>query len=284
MGESTFAAFEGKLRQRNSGITHDEIIWAAFEKVRPMADRMLLFTHALYAFNTGRPHFEIARESQRRELEEYMRGGITHVEILGGECPACKSLPKRKLEIGEALATMPLPCKECTTFTEDDEPQLRRPGWCRCCYVAHVEGSPPRAYSASRSVSTVPCSSPAPVVSGKQRAAGLGCLLGVGVVVLAPAVCFAQRYIAVQPIIEVASAASPASLTAETQSQRTSSRAMLAASRRLHHPQFKLGLRAGIGAPWNLPRPSVQSPLACSGAVQPAERETVTLRRPTGWF
>ncbi len=133
MGEAQFIAFERDLRALRGDISFDELMWTGFEAVRPRANSGVLFTQAQYAFRTERPHFDIAQESNRRALEEYLEQGITSVEIVGGECGACKKLDKRKLRISDALETMPIPCESCTSFL--DAPEPKRSGWCRCCYV-----------------------------------------------------------------------------------------------------------------------------------------------------
>jgi hypothetical protein len=68
----------------------------------------------------------------RINLKGFKEMGFERVEIECADdaCPACKKMAGRKLKIEEAMSTMPLPCKGCSTKREEVE------GYCRCRYFA----------------------------------------------------------------------------------------------------------------------------------------------------
>ena len=71
-------------------------------------------------------------ESLLHSLESYKDSEvIEYVEILAtrDSCEACKKGEGNKISLENAIATAPLPVKECS----------HECGYCRCCYIPVVE-------------------------------------------------------------------------------------------------------------------------------------------------
>jgi hypothetical protein len=99
--------------------------------------KMLYHDMAWFLDEEGQEFFDILVARQRAELMEYKtQWGIKKVRITtsADPCPACKKLDGKVLTIQQALKTMPIPCKECTTTVLG-----KREGFCRCNYDAVVE-------------------------------------------------------------------------------------------------------------------------------------------------
>ncbi|MGE5583082.1 MAG: TM2 domain-containing protein [Bacillota bacterium] len=79
--------------------------------------------------------FDLLQRALKMQLLEYRRDGYTKkVRIAGSNtdaCPACRRLAGRIYTIDEALQTMPIPCKECSTNLTAEIT-----GFCRCVYQA----------------------------------------------------------------------------------------------------------------------------------------------------
>ena len=68
---------------------------------------------------------------------DYRQAGLKKVEVLTANqasCDACNKQNRKILTIDEALETMPIPVKECST-----EVFVDGKGFCRCLYVACVD-------------------------------------------------------------------------------------------------------------------------------------------------
>ena len=88
-------------------------------------------------FGRGRDHQQLAAESRKSELWYYQAAyrslDIQRVTIAtSGEasCPECQPLEGREFSIDEALKLMPIPCKTCQTWANENP----HGGWCRCSY------------------------------------------------------------------------------------------------------------------------------------------------------
>ena len=71
------------------------------------------------------------------KLKQYQSSGFESVEIITcGEqsCTSCQKLEGKVINITDALATKPLPCKDCTFDLES----VNEIGWCRCTYCPHI--------------------------------------------------------------------------------------------------------------------------------------------------
>ena len=71
------------------------------------------------------------------KLKQYQSSGFESVEIITcGEqsCTSCQKLEGKVINITDALATKPLPCKDCTFDLES----VNEIGWCRCAYGPHI--------------------------------------------------------------------------------------------------------------------------------------------------
>jgi len=68
----------------------------------------------------------------RVNLKSFKEMGFERVEVECAEdaCPACKKMAGKRMNIDEAMKSMPIPCYECTT--EKGAVQ----GYCRCHYFA----------------------------------------------------------------------------------------------------------------------------------------------------
>ncbi|TFG56825.1 MAG: hypothetical protein E4H30_02840 [Methanomassiliicoccus sp.] len=68
----------------------------------------------------------------RVNLKSFEELGFERVEVECAEdaCPTCRKMAGKRMNIEEALSSMPLPCKECTTEKETVQ------GYCRCRYFA----------------------------------------------------------------------------------------------------------------------------------------------------
>jgi hypothetical protein len=98
--------------------------------------RMVYHQMALFEYRLGQPFFELLQQAQRAELlwmrtQPYVKA--TRIEC-GDSCPACRSLHGKIISVADALATMPVPCRECTHELEDG-----KPGWCMCIYLAEMD-------------------------------------------------------------------------------------------------------------------------------------------------
>ena len=131
------------LQRSNPEFSYSDVVMQLCLRNRHLADRMMLFQMALFAFDAGyrQYYYDFASASQRRELEEYQANGVTHVEILGGECEACEKLDGKTMTVRQAMDKMPLPCKKCTTWLEPEEIKAGHMGYCRCCYAPMIKES-----------------------------------------------------------------------------------------------------------------------------------------------
>jgi len=68
----------------------------------------------------------------RYNLKSFKDMGFERVEIECADdaCPACKKMAGKRFTIEDAMATMPIPCPECTKEIEAVK------GYCRCRYFA----------------------------------------------------------------------------------------------------------------------------------------------------
>jgi len=91
---------------------------------------------AIISDETGHqaPH-EFLKQSARFSLLSYQvrfpNGYITIMASSEG-CEACKSQNGKRLSIKEALETMPIPHKDCSTRW------INYPGYCRCSYIFSI--------------------------------------------------------------------------------------------------------------------------------------------------
>lgn len=99
----------------------------------------LYFEQAWQLFDERRDHWRLLQESQRWHLRDYASGGFVKVvEVIAcsrDTCAECRRLHGTRLTVEEALATMILPHKGCTTWKHSES----IPGWCRCGWIAVVE-------------------------------------------------------------------------------------------------------------------------------------------------
>ncbi|MCG7844861.1 MAG: hypothetical protein MIO90_05465 [Methanomassiliicoccales archaeon] len=68
----------------------------------------------------------------RYNLKSFKDIGFEKVEVECDKdaCPACRKMAGKRFNIEEAMETMPLPCRECTTKIDAVD------GYCRCRYFA----------------------------------------------------------------------------------------------------------------------------------------------------
>ncbi len=68
----------------------------------------------------------------RFTLKSFKDMGFEKVEVECAEdaCPACRKMAGKRFKIDEAMESMPLPCRECTTDIDAIQ------GYCRCRYFA----------------------------------------------------------------------------------------------------------------------------------------------------
>ncbi len=92
-------------------------------------------------FEEGRDYFAVAQDSERCYLQYLRNMGFAKVKVIGANddfvCPACAAVQGKVFTIQQALKTMPIPVKECTSGADGDHKKTgRRSGLCRCSYVA----------------------------------------------------------------------------------------------------------------------------------------------------
>ncbi len=117
-----------------------DILWHVLNELALKAeDGTAHYQMALFSREEGKPFFALLQESARMNLLKYKRGGVKKVRIAtAGEysCAACQSFEGKVLSIRKALKTMPIPNKDCTFRTSDDERSF-----CRCRYIPEYEPS-----------------------------------------------------------------------------------------------------------------------------------------------
>ncbi|NLX46876.1 MAG: hypothetical protein GXY70_01700 [Euryarchaeota archaeon] len=76
--------------------------------------------------------FTIQQIIARYNLKSFKDLGFEKVEIECAEdaCPACREMAGKRFRIEEAMETMPIPCRDCTTEVDAVK------GYCRCRYFA----------------------------------------------------------------------------------------------------------------------------------------------------
>ena len=150
VSDKDFDRHRKMLRERFGQEPGDgDVLWSLFHGVldRSMKDgnsrtlSRLYFEMARFLYEEGRDFSHLLVQSHRMELMDYRDviswGFVERVHIATKDdrsCQACKRLQGTVLTIEEALANMPVPCKECTY-------ELRKgsPGWCRCMYLAVLD-------------------------------------------------------------------------------------------------------------------------------------------------
>jgi hypothetical protein len=124
-----------------------DIIWGMFNEhlqvLMKQSDfhglKSRYYQMALFVAEEDRGFIDLLAASHQMELRGYQQMGlVSRVQISaagrGNACAACLRLDGNVLAIDEALRTMPLPCKTCTSVVVGT-----RPGFCRCLYVAVVD-------------------------------------------------------------------------------------------------------------------------------------------------
>jgi hypothetical protein len=102
--------------------------------------KMMCFDEALRLYFKGEDHFGYAQASRWFELSQIKYDGLfSKVEILAkGACDVCSEFNGRIYDLDEALETMPIPHKNCTTFC-DLPGEYHSTGWCRCIWLPVIE-------------------------------------------------------------------------------------------------------------------------------------------------
>lgn len=131
------------FRQKNGFYPNGrDVLWGLFNSAvistRDLNNLSMLYsTMARFLHEEGRDHLAAAQQSMIMTLKHYQKEKIVDkVEILGSgvSCEACKPLNGKILTIAEALASMPIPCPNCS-----NEATSTGRGWCRCIYAAVID-------------------------------------------------------------------------------------------------------------------------------------------------
>jgi hypothetical protein len=128
-------------RQPASG----DVLWSLYNRLAhdlaatgDRAPPFLYFLMAHFLYEDGRDFFPVLQQSGRMELmQQEQYGFVDEVRILtagDASCEACQKFEGRVLTLHDALAQMPIPCKECSFELCEG-----KPGWCRCTYLPVVD-------------------------------------------------------------------------------------------------------------------------------------------------
>ncbi|MCG8604212.1 hypothetical protein MJD09_04325 [bacterium] len=102
--------------------------------------RMIYYSMAILAYETGRPYLELLIESNRMLLLYYKQSrNVKHVQLLTvsrDDCQACQKYDRKIITLERALKRMPIPCLSCPFNTgKSGEPSFT------CTYVASQNSS-----------------------------------------------------------------------------------------------------------------------------------------------
>ena len=100
--------------------------------------KSIFFAKALFLHREGRDSYDALRMALECELHLLQHTGIVKEVRIDAKtgCEVCKRQHNRLLTIRQALKTMPLPCKGCTTKLYDLEAEH---GYCRCSYLPELD-------------------------------------------------------------------------------------------------------------------------------------------------
>jgi hypothetical protein len=134
-------------RAARHDIRDRDIIWGMFneqlQELMRQGDfqglKIRYYQMALFVAEEDRDFVDLLSASHQMELRRYAQFGVVNrVRIssagAGNACAACLRLDGQMFTIEEALRTMSLPCKSCTSVVVGS-----RPGFCRCQYLAVVD-------------------------------------------------------------------------------------------------------------------------------------------------
>ncbi|MGO8763257.1 MAG: hypothetical protein ACLQUS_14830 [Desulfobaccales bacterium] len=137
--------------------SNKDIIWGLFNKLILNNAKdfqslsMIYHEMAIFLNEHGEDSFHYLQKTSEMRLLGYKQEDfITEVEIVTfGErsCESCRRLQGRKYTINDALKTMPIPNKECSTTLYNE-----KPGWCNCIYVPIIAPQKPLKTSPQKSL------------------------------------------------------------------------------------------------------------------------------------
>lgn len=120
-------------QQPNSNDLKWRLYNRAIEKEKDMQKlKSIYYSMALFVQEEGRDPLPLLLKSHRCDLSEMKKNGITKVKVrTSGEqsCAECRKLKGQVFSIEEALDTMPLPCKRCMMWLDQE-----KYSFCRCFY------------------------------------------------------------------------------------------------------------------------------------------------------
>ena len=125
ISDNEFQEAKNIVLSKGGVLNINDIIWGLLNK------------KVLAEMKEGKDVFHLLQESAKCKLMDYRQAGLKKVEVLTANqasCDACNKQNRKILTIDEALETMPIPVKECST-----EVFVDGKGFCRCLYVACVD-------------------------------------------------------------------------------------------------------------------------------------------------
>lgn len=83
----------------------------------------------------GKNPFKELKIASNMELLDYQKKGVRQVRILAtkNSCKNCQKQYNKKYSIQEALKKMPIPCKDCTFYLDQNGKCF-----CRCAWIAEI--------------------------------------------------------------------------------------------------------------------------------------------------
>lgn len=135
---------EAKKLKKKFGKEPDtqDVIWSLYHMLLKKNNdlhtlKTIYYQMALFYSDLDKDPFPLLQESAKLELMDIMKQGITNkVRILTPKngCEICQNHNGVVLTIKEALETMPIPCRECTTQVYSE-----KYGFCRCSYLSEIK-------------------------------------------------------------------------------------------------------------------------------------------------
>lgn len=134
-----------KEKANSKGIPDNDIIWGLLNKklVEYMSKGdwggmgLIYLDMANFLRVEGRSFFDVLQQSRKCYLMTLKQAGFERASIHTlqhnepyNSCKACSQLEGKILNIDEALATMPIPMKDCEFSIYGC-----KKGWCRCLYL-----------------------------------------------------------------------------------------------------------------------------------------------------
>lgn len=101
--------------------------------------RSIYWAQSMFLYNEGRDYGYIMQKDHELELKELQKTSFKTVEIITAgdqSCKECQTLSGKIFTIEEVLQNKFLPCPKCTFGLNSN---VKKIGWCRCQYSAHVD-------------------------------------------------------------------------------------------------------------------------------------------------